>query len=61
MVTCSLFDNHTLMTHADKLRAKFEEAKISNNEYQDYTYAGTGSKTRVIGRIMFVYNLLMIF
>ncbi len=57
MVTCSLFDNHTLMTHADKLRAKFEEAKISNNEYQDYTYAGTGSKTRVIGRIMFVYNL----
>ena len=57
MVSCSLFDNHTLMVHADELRNHFEDAKINNIEYQDYTYAGTGSKTRVIGRIMFIYNL----
>ncbi len=58
MVSCSLFDNHALIMHADELRNKFEEAKINNDTYQDYTYAATGSKTRVIGRIMFIYNLI---
>ena len=57
MVACSLFDNHSLMVHADELRTNFEDVKINNSEYQDYTYAGTGSKSRVIGRIMFIYNL----
>lgn len=32
--------------------------KMTDPEYQDYTYAATGSKVRVIGRIMKVYELL---
>lgn len=57
IVPCSFFDNHALIMHADELRNKFEEVKINNAEYQDFTYAGTGSKARVIGRIMLIYNL----
>ena len=26
--------------------------------YQDYTYAANGSKNRVVGRIMMVYNII---
>ena len=58
IIPCSYFDNHTLIAHADALRQKFEETKISNQTYQDYTYAATGSKHRVIGRIKLIYDLI---
>jgi hypothetical protein len=36
------------MVHADAIREKINEMKTSNETYQDYTYAATGSKSRVI-------------
>ena len=58
MVACSFFENHELMVHANRLREEFEKLKKTNTTYQDYTYAGTGSKERVTGRILLVYNLI---
>lgn len=58
IIPCSFFDNHSLMVHANELRKQFEYTKRNNLEYQDYTYAATGSKSRVIGRIMLIYNLI---
>lgn len=54
----SMFNNHDIMIHADEIRQKIKEMKMNDFEYQDYTYAATGSKVRVIGRIMKVYDLL---
>lgn len=58
IVACSMFDHHDLMLHADDIRKQVEEVKKNNPTYQDYTYAATGSKNRVIGRIMMIYNLI---
>ena len=46
------------MTHADEIRKSIEDLKISNAQYREDTYVATGSRKRVIGRIMTVYNLL---
>ena len=54
----SRFNNHDIMAHSDEIRQKIKEMKMNDLEYQDYTYAATGSKGRVIGRIMKVYELL---
>lgn len=54
----SMFNNHDIMANADIIRNRIKEMKIGDSEYQDYTYAATGSKVRVIGRIMKVYELL---
>ncbi len=54
----SMFNNHDIMVHSDEIRKKIKEMKMTDPEYQDYTYAATGSKVRVIGRIMKVYELL---
>ena len=53
-----MFDNHDLMVHADEIRSQVNEIKKNNATYQDYTYAATGSKNRVVGRIMMVYNII---
>lgn len=55
-IAFSMFNNHDLMMHADKIRETIEDIKINNQDYHDFTYAATGSKDRVIGRIMLIYN-----
>lgn len=55
-IAFSMFDNHDLIMHADKIREKIADIKINNQDYHDFTYAATGSKDRVIGRIMLIYN-----
>lgn len=54
----SMFNNHDIMANADTIRNRIKEMKMKDSEYQDYTYAATGSKVRVIGRIMKIYDLL---
>lgn len=54
----SMFNNHDIMANADTIRNRIKEMKMNDTEYQDYTYAATGSKARVIGRIMKIYELL---
>ncbi|WP_129721419.1 HNH endonuclease family protein [Xylanivirga thermophila] len=58
VIPFSFFSKHELMIHANEIRVSIDELKISNEEYQECTYAATGSKRRVTGRIMIVYNLL---
>lgn len=58
IIACSMFNPHDLMAHADEIRNQVNEIKMNNLDYQDYTYAATGSKNRVIGRIMMIYNLI---
>ena len=58
MVACSLFDNHTLIKNADAIRSAVIEIKKNNLEYYDYTYGGTGSKDKVVGRINLIYNTI---
>lgn len=56
IIAFSMFDNHDLMNKADAIRKQIESLKMNNLEYQDFTYAATGSKDRVVGRIMSIYN-----
>lgn len=58
IIPFSMFDSHDLMQHADDIRNQINDIKLHNAQYQDYTYAATGSRNRVIGRIMMVYNLI---
>lgn len=58
IIAFSMFNNHDIMLHSDQIRQKIKEMKMNDIEYQDYTYASTGSKVRVYGRIMKVYELL---
>lgn len=58
IVGFSMFNNHDLMRHSDSIRESINNMKMNDEEYQEYTYASTGSKVRVIGRIMKVYELL---
>lgn len=58
IIACSMFDNHDLMIHADDIRKQVEELKKNNLDYQDFTYAATGSKNRVVGRIMMIYSTI---
>ena len=57
-VACSMFDSHDLMAHSDEIRKQINEIKMNNLQYQDYTYASSGSKNRVVGRIMLIYNTI---
>ncbi len=57
-VACSFFDPHDLMSNADEIRKQINDLKMNSAEYQDYTYAATGSKSRVIGRITMIYGLI---
>ena len=58
IIACSFFDNHDLMAHADEIRKQINDLKMNNTQYQDFTYAATGSKNRVIGRITMIYNII---
>lgn len=58
IIGCSYFDNHDLMLHADEIRKQVLEIRKNNVEYQDFTYAATGSKNRVIVRITMIYNII---
>ena len=58
IVACSMFDNHDLIVHADEIRECIKNIKKNNTEYQDFTYAATGSKNRVVGRIMIIYDAI---
>ena len=57
-IAFSMFNSHDLMMNADKIRQKITDIKINNQDYHDFTYAATGSKDRVIGRIMLIYNAI---
>jgi len=58
MIAFSMFNNHDLIMHADKIRNTITSIKTGNQNYQDCTYAATGSKDKVQGRIMIIYNAL---
>lgn len=58
IVGFSMFNNHDLMKYSDIIRESINNMKMNDEEYQEYTYAATGSKARVIGRIMKVYDLI---
>ena len=58
IVAMSFYSPHDLMAHADEIRKKVNDLKINDETYQNYTYASTGSKNRVIGRINMVYHLI---
>ena len=58
VIPFSMFNKHDIMQQADTIRNEITNLKKNNEEYKDYTYASTGSKKRVIGRIMLVMNIL---
>lgn len=58
VVSFARFNNHDLMVNADKIRTTIEEIKKNNLQYQDFTYASSGSKNRVIGRIEMMYQAI---
>lgn len=57
-VAFSQFNSNDLMQHADEIRKKIIDIKANDTKYQDYTYAATWSKDRVIWRIMLIYNTI---
>lgn len=58
IIPFSFFNNHDLIAHADEIRNRINDLKQNDEEYRDSTYAATGSRKRVLGRILTVYNLL---
>ncbi len=58
IIPFSFFSNHDLIAHADEIRKVINDLKQNDEEYRENTYAGTGSRKRVLGRIFKVYNLL---
>lgn len=46
------------MAHADEIRDAIIELRTKDDEYLDYTHVATGSRKRVIGRIMKVLEIL---
>ena len=58
MVPFSFFSSHDIMAHSDEIRAAIDDLKRNNTKYLEDTYAATGSRKRVMGRIMAVYDLL---
>lgn len=59
IVPFSFFNKHDLIVHADEIRDKINKLKMYDQQYQDDTYAATGSKKRVISRINTVYSILL--
>lgn len=58
IIPFSFFTGHDLMPYADNIRTQITELKRNDEQYREDTYAATGSRKRVVGRIMAVYNLL---
>lgn len=58
MIPFSFFEKRELIGHADDIRNAIENIKKSDNQYREDTYAASGSKKRVIGRIVKIYNAI---
>ena len=58
IIPFSFFSNHDLMAYADEIRTSIEDLKMNDSEYRENTYVSTGSRKRVLARILTVYNLL---
>ena len=59
IIPFSMFDKNKLFQHADAIRAEINRIKTTDNVYlNDFTYAATGSRDRVIGRITMIYNAI---
>lgn len=58
MVSFSLFDKVKLISKADAIRQAIEDKKLHDDAFHDACYAATGSRERVIKRILIVYNLV---
>ena len=58
MVSFSLFDKVKLITKADAIRLAIEDKKLHDDSYHDACYAATGSRERVIKRILIIYNII---
>ena len=58
IIPFSFFSKNDLMQHADEIRAAIFNVKANDDQYKDNTYAATGSKNRVLGRITSIYNIL---
>ena len=49
VIPYAIFNRHGLITHADEIRKHIENLKVNKVQYQDDTYASTGSRKRVMG------------
>ncbi|MBO6261911.1 MAG: DUF262 domain-containing protein [Bacilli bacterium] len=58
MVAFSKFDRVKLISKADSIRAAINDTKFKHDEYHDACYAATGSRERVIKRILIIYNIV---
>jgi 5-methylcytosine-specific restriction endonuclease McrA len=58
MVSFSFFDKIKLINKADAVRNAIEDKKLHDDSYHDACYAATGSRDRVIKRILIIYNLI---
>lgn len=56
VIPLSRMDKHELIKHAAEIADAIKALKVDNPKYQEYTYAATGSRKRVIGRIDMVYQ-----
>jgi len=59
VIPFSFFSKHSLMTNADKIRTAVMDVKMKDESYRENTYAATGSRDRVIGRIQTIYTLIL--
>lgn len=58
MVAFSIFDREKLKARADIIRNAIEYKKLHDDKYHNACYAATGSKDRVIQRILTIFNFL---
>ncbi len=56
VIPLSRMDKHELIKHAAEIANAIKTLKVEDAQYQEYTYAATGSRKRVIGRIDMVYQ-----
>ena len=58
VIAFSMFNNNDIAANGDEIRKRLLIMKTTDEEYMEHTYVATGSKARVVGRIMKVYELL---
>ncbi len=58
IVPFSHFPAQKIIKNADEIKKAIENIKINDIDYQNDTYAATGSKDRLFGRIEKIYNCL---
>jgi uncharacterized protein with ParB-like and HNH nuclease domain len=51
----SMFDESDILKNKIKIKTAIENIKINDNEYRNFTFAGTSSRIMIIGRIMKIY------